>query len=152
MIPRIWISPVWAVPVSYMSRKKGSHKNSQKINSGGKRLLPLIITHQVKLEQWAEKLSCRYVHRTKTSKYTWPLVLENYLSLHYIQKRTHLRHDSRSIEFFAVVPSIQTAFLFQVCEVDIYARKESLGGVISDHIQFVSAATARFLLPINNLI
>lgn len=72
-------------------------------------------------------------------------------SLHYKQKHTHLRHDSRLVDFFTVAPSIQTAFLLQVCHVDAYTRKDSLSREISDHIQFVSAATAQFLVTINYL-
>lgn len=107
--------------------------------------------------------TCAYLGQlwVTTTIYTWSPDQENYNSLQYTLYRnkntdrhthTHLRHYSRLIDFFAVDPSIQTAFFFQVCDVDIYSRKESLSREISDHLQFVSATTAQVLVPINYLI
>lgn len=84
-------------------------------------------------------------------RYGWSMNKINDIIYTNTGTHTHLRHYRRLIDFFTVDPSIQTAFFFQVCYVDIYSRTEPLSREIFDHIQFVSATTAQFLVSITSL-
>lgn len=70
---------------------------------------------------------------------------------HIAQVHTHLRDYGGLVNVFAVAPSVHTALLLQIREVDVSARNESLSRQISDNIQPVSAAAAQLLLPIHHL-
>lgn len=63
----------------------------------------------------------------------------------------YLRHYGRVVDVFAVAPTVQTFLLLKFCDVDVFARQETLVREIPDHVQAVSAASAQLVLPIHHL-